>query len=153
MRYQKSPWWRAWLGSRYQMQTHGPAIPAFIPEASAFAEQMATQMGGVSYGVLSEVFLNIPTTAHCMGGISLGNSAADGVVDKYHRLFNYQGFYVCDGSNISTNLGVNPSLTITALTEHAMSHIPHKSTQSPYPADTARQNVTLVQKDANKIPA
>ena len=153
MRYQKSPWWRAWLGSRYQMQTHGPAIPAFIPAASAFAEQMATQMGGVGYGVLSEVFLNIPTTAHCMGGISLGNSAADGVVDKYHRLFNYQGFYVCDGGNISTNLGVNPSLTITALTEHAMSHIPHKSTQSPYPADTTRQNVTLVQKDASKIPA
>jgi cholesterol oxidase len=114
---------------------------------------MATQMGGVGYGVLSEVFLNIPTTAHCMGGISLGNSAADGVVDKYHRLFNYQGFYVCDGGNISTNLGVNPSLTITALTEHAMSHIPHKSTQLLHAADTTSQNVTLVQKDASKIPA
>lgn len=130
MRYQKSPWWRTWFGSRYHMQTHGQAIPAFIPEASAFAEQMASQMGGIGYGVLSEVFLNIPTTAHCMGGVSLGNSADDGVVDKYHRLFNYQGFYVCDGSNISTNLGVNPSLTITALAEHAMSHIPPKQTQA-----------------------
>ena len=88
-----------------------------------------------------------------MGGISLGNSAADGVVDKHHRLFNYQGFYVCDGGNISTNLGVNPSLTITALTEHAMSHIPYKSAQLPHAADTTSQNATLVQKDASKIPA
>ena len=91
MRYQKKPWWQFWQygsDSRYRMQTHGPAIPAYIPEASEFAAQMAQQMGGIGYGVLSEIFLNIPTTAHCMGGVSLGNSADDGVVDKYHRLFN-----------------------------------------------------------------
>lgn len=110
----------------YKMQSQGQAIPSFIPVASEFADKMATQMGGTTFGMLSEVFLNIPTTAHCMGGVSLGQTSEDGVVDRYHRLFNYQGFYVCDGSNISSNLGVNPSLTITALAEHAMSHIPAK---------------------------
>lgn len=110
----------------YKMQTIGKPIPSFIPVASEFAAKMATQTHGYAYGVISEIFLNIPTTAHAMGGISLGKNPNEGVVDKYHRLFGYQGFYVCDGSNISSNLGVNPSLTITALTEYAMSHIPMK---------------------------
>lgn len=110
----------------YRMQTQGKSIPSFIPVASEFADNMAKQMGGTTFGMLSEVFLNIPTTAHCMGGVSLGRNSDEGVVDKSHRLFNYQRFYVCDGSNISSNLGVNPSLTITALTENAMSHVPVK---------------------------
>lgn len=111
----------------YKMQTNGKPIPSFIPVASEFADKMAKARGGYAFGMISEIFLNIPTTAHAMGGVSLGNSSEDGVVDKYHQLFNYQGFYVCDGSNISSNLGVNPSLTITALTEHAMSYIPAKA--------------------------
>ena len=65
-----------------------------------------------------------PATAHCIGGCVIGDSPEDGVVDVRHRVFGYQNMYVCDGSVVSANLGVNPSLTITALAERAMSFIP-----------------------------
>ena len=70
--------------------------------------------------------LNVPTTAHILGGAPMGTSPADGVVDARNRVFGYDNLYVVDGSMIPANLGVNPSLTITAMAEHAMSHIPPK---------------------------
>ena len=75
----------------------------------------------------TEMLFNIPTTAHCMGGAAIADSPARGVVDYRCRVFGYQNMYICDGSILGANLGVNPSLTITALTEHAMSHIPAAS--------------------------
>jgi cholesterol oxidase len=75
---------------------------------------------------LSEIFFNVPMTAHCMGGCNMASSAEDGVIDAKHRVFNYRNLYVIDGSVIAANLGVNPSLTITALAERAMSFIPDK---------------------------
>ena len=73
-----------------------------------------------------EPILDIPTTAHILGGCCMGDSAATGVIDAQHRVFGYEGLYVIDGSTISANVGVNPSLTICALAERAMSLIPDK---------------------------
>ena len=70
---------------------------------------------------------NIPTTAHILGGCCMGDSAETGVIDARHRVYGYDGLYVIDGSTISANVGVNPSLTITALAERAMSFIPPKA--------------------------
>ncbi|MBP7273869.1 MAG: cholesterol oxidase, partial [Saprospiraceae bacterium] len=68
-----------------------------------------------------------PTTAHILGGVCMGDSDLTGVIDQYNRVFNYTNMLVCDGSMISANIGVNPSLTITAITEHAMSFIKQKN--------------------------
>nr|WP_276509406.1 GMC oxidoreductase [Zhongshania antarctica] len=77
--------------------------------------------------LITEVLFNIPATAHCMGGVGMGKSSEEGVIDSQNRVFGYRNMLVCDGSMLSSNLGVNPSLTITALTEHAMSFIPQKA--------------------------
>jgi cholesterol oxidase len=107
-----------------QLGSEGGPIPTFIPEANAFAEKGAKALGGTATTFLSEILFNIPTTAHCMGGCAMADSPARGVMDVQSRVFGYQNMLICDGSMLSANLGVNPSLTITALTEHAMSYIP-----------------------------
>ena len=74
--------------------------------------------------MLPEILFNVPGTAHCIGGCVIADSSTHGVVDSRHRVFNYKNMYICDGSVVAANLGVNPSLTITALAERAMSFIP-----------------------------
>lgn len=106
------------------LKTEGGKIPATIPDAQNIAIKAAEQQGGVPMTTFPEIFLNIPMTAHCMGGACIARTEKDGVVDHRQRVFGYENFLICDGSVISANLGVNPSLTITALAEHAMSHIP-----------------------------
>jgi cholesterol oxidase len=102
-------------------------ISPFIPKANAFAQALANNTEkGTAVTAFTEIFLNIPTTAHILGGAVMGDSAKNGVINYKNEVFNYKNMYVCDGSMVSANLGVNPSLTITALTEHAMSHIPNK---------------------------
>jgi cholesterol oxidase len=76
---------------------------------------------------ITEVVLDVPTTAHILGGCAMGTSAQEGVIDAQNRVHGHPGLYVIDGSMIGANLGVNPSLTITALAERAMSFIPLKS--------------------------
>jgi cholesterol oxidase len=98
--------------------------PTFIPVANQAAGWIAEQTGGTAQSSLAEAIANIPTTAHVLGGAVIGASSADGVVDSEHRVFDYEGLYVCDGSVVPANPGVNPSLTITALAERAMSRIP-----------------------------
>ena len=73
---------------------------------------------------MSEALFNVPNTAHILGGAVIGHSPEDGVVDSRQRVFGYENLLVCDGSAVPANVGVNPSLTITALAEHAMSHVP-----------------------------
>ena len=104
----------------------GPAPTASIPEATALAERVAEKIDGFPTTLVTETVLGIPTTAHILGGCCMGDSAATGVIDADHRVFGYPGLYVIDGSAISANPGVNPSLTITALAERAMSKIPAK---------------------------
>jgi cholesterol oxidase len=98
--------------------------PTFIPVANRFAEWLAERTGGIAQSGLTEAVANIPTTAHILGGAVIGADRSSGVIDARQRVFGYENLLVCDGSAIPANVGVNPSLTITALAEHAMSHIP-----------------------------
>ena len=90
-------------------------------------------MGGTSGGSIGEPF-NRPMTAHFIGGCTIGDSPETGVVDAYQRVFGHPGLHVADGSAISANLGVNPSLTITAQAERAMAFWPNKGEPGPAPA-------------------
>ena len=94
--------------------------------------------------LLTEILFNIPTTAHCIGGCAMADSPERGVMDVQNRVFGYRNMLVCDGSMLSANLGVNPSLTITALTEHAMSHIPAKATLEAAPPRILHDQVSFV---------
>jgi cholesterol oxidase len=85
---------------------------------------VAEKLQGLPVSLVTETALGVPTTAHILGGCCMGASAAEGVIDREHRVFGYEGLFVIDGSSVSANPGVNPSLTITALAERAMSHIP-----------------------------
>lgn len=105
----------------------GPAPTAFIPEATDLAQRIAKEIDGFPQTIFTETLLGIPTTAHILGGCCMGDSAANGVIDKEHRVFGYKGLYVIDGSAMSANPGVNPSLTITAMAERAMNKIPARA--------------------------
>jgi cholesterol oxidase len=98
----------------------------YIPAANDAARAMAKKMDGVPQSALNEVLLDVPTTAHILGGCPMGRDREGGVIDFAGRVFGHRGLYVVDGSMIGANLGVNPSLTITALSEHAMSQVPVK---------------------------
>ncbi len=122
------PWW--WpFGQRLvsELPAGQTQPPTFIPAANLVARKVAEKTDGVALGAINEALLDAPTTAHILGGCCMGATDADGVIDADHQVFNYPGLYVCDGSAISANLGVNPSLTITALSELAMSKIPPKT--------------------------
>jgi cholesterol oxidase len=98
--------------------------PTFIPAANAFAEWLAERTGGLAQSSIMEAAANIPSTAHILGGAVIGADPSRGVVDARQRVFGYENLLVVDGAAIPANVGVNPSLTITALAEHAMSHVP-----------------------------
>ncbi|MDF1561658.1 MAG: GMC family oxidoreductase [Deltaproteobacteria bacterium] len=104
----------------------GPRPTAAIPEASELAYRIAKRMNGYPGSLITETLLGIPTTAHILGGCVIGKDASEGVIDAEHRVFGYDGMYVIDGSAISANPGVNPSLSICALAERAMTFIPPK---------------------------
>jgi cholesterol oxidase len=112
------------------LASQGKKVPTFIPQANEFALKAATLIGGTAMSMVTEILLNVPSTAHVLGGRPMAGSTADGVVDSRNRVFGYQKLYICDGSVLAANLGVNPSLTICAVTERAMSFIP--------PAENAR---------------
>ena len=99
-------------------------IPTFIPVANQFAEWLAARTGGIAQTAFMEAVANIATTAHVLGGAVIGADASAGVVDARQRVFGYENMLVCDGSAVPANVGVNPSLTITAMAEHAMSKVP-----------------------------
>jgi len=118
-------WERPWFWPfRKFLVSRGDKVPTYIPQANEFAQKMAQLAGGTAMSMLPEILFNVPGTAHCLGGCVIASSADKGVVDARHRVFGYKNLYVCDGSVIAANLGVNPSLTITALAERAMSFIP-----------------------------
>jgi len=120
-------WERPWFWPfRKRLVSRGDRIPTFIPQANEFARKFAQLTGGTAMSMLPEILFDIPGTAHCIGGCAIADSPERGVVDAQHRVFGYRNLYICDGSVIAANLGVNPSLTITALAERAMSLIPHQ---------------------------
>jgi cholesterol oxidase len=111
---------------------HGEPSPTWIPEAHHAARTLAEEMGGMAGGTWLDLF-NIPTTAHFLGGCTIGASPEEGVVDAYHRVYGHPGLHVVDGSAVSANLGVNPSLTITAQAERAMAFWPNRGEEDPRP--------------------
>lgn len=106
-------------------QGHGLPNPTWIPAAHEANERIAEKIDGFPGASLGEIF-DVPMTAHFLGGCAIGDSPGSGVVDAYHRAYGHEGLHVVDGSTISANLGVNPSLTITAQAERAMSLWPNK---------------------------
>lgn len=108
--------------------------PTYLPLANRIAARMAEKMGGTPGSVLPEVLADTSTTAHILGGATMGRTPADGVCDPQGRVFGHEGLYVADGSLVPANLGVNPSLTIAALAEHVMSGIPPSPSGRPRPA-------------------
>ena len=121
-------WQRPWFWPLHKaLVSRGDKVPTYIPRANEFAKKFAEVAGGSPMSMLPEIVFNIPDTAHCIGGCVIGSSAESGVVDSRQRVFGYRNMYICDGSVIAANLGVNPSLTITTLAERAMSFIPPAS--------------------------
>jgi cholesterol oxidase len=126
------------LGSFWLQTEQDPERPnpTFIPIANRAAEWFARRTGGIAQSALTEAMFNIPTTAHILGGAVIAADAQGGVVDANQRVFGYRNLLVCDGSAIPANVGVNPSLTITALAEHAMSAVPAAAPQAQSATDT-----------------
>ncbi|MGH3492009.1 MAG: FAD-dependent oxidoreductase [Sciscionella sp.] len=114
-------------------QGHGEPNPSFIPAGFEANQRTAEHIGGLAGGTWGEVF-NVPLTAHFIGGCPIGDNAGSGVIDPYHRAYGHPNLSIVDGSAISANLGVNPSLTITAQAERAMSFWPNKGEVDPRPA-------------------
>ncbi|MFA1549086.1 FAD-dependent oxidoreductase [Actinomadura chokoriensis] len=112
---------------------HGEPNPTWIPEGHEATRLIAEEIGGMPGGSWGDLF-DVPMTAHFLGGCAIGDSADSGVIDAYHRVYGHPGLHVVDGSAISANLGVNPSLTITAQAERAMSFWPNRSEDDPRPA-------------------
>ena len=106
-------------------QGHGEPNPTWIPIGHDAVRRIAKRIGGFPAGGWNDVF-NIPMTAHLLGGAVIGDSAETGVIDPYHRVYGHPGLHVVDGASVSANLGVNPSLTITALAERAMALWPNR---------------------------
>jgi cholesterol oxidase len=113
-------------------QGHGEPNPTWIPAGHDVARRIARRIGGFAGGGWNDVF-NIPMTAHFLGGAVIGDSAETGVIDPYHRVYGHPGLHVVDGAAVSANLGVNPSLTITAQAERAMAMWPNAGQPDPRP--------------------
>jgi cholesterol oxidase len=125
LRPREGPFGSLWLKTE---QDPEKPIPTFIPVANQAAEWFAKRTGGIAQSSTTEALFNIPTTAHILGGAVIAPDPSQGVIDARQRVFGYENLLVCDGSAIPANVGVNPSLTITALAEHAMSHLPAADT-------------------------
>ena len=110
----------------------GEAPTAFNPKAREMAKKMEKIVNGKAMVMSTETLLGIPTTAHILGGACMGKDDTSGVIDSKNRVFNYENMLICDGSALSANPGVNPSLSITAIAERAMSFIPSKQDDSSF---------------------
>jgi cholesterol oxidase len=113
-------------------QGHGEPNPSWIPVGNEVTRRLAEKIDGVAGGTWGELF-NIPLTAHFLGGAAIGDSPEHGVIDPYQRVYNYPTMHVVDGASVSANLGVNPSLSITAQAERAASLWPNKGEEDLRP--------------------
>lgn len=101
-------------------------VPAYIPSGQEVMRRYAAKVNGTAMNAVTELAFNMSSTAHIIGGCAMGSDASEGVVNERFEAFGYPSMYILDGSIVPANLGVNPSLTITALSEYAMSLIPEK---------------------------
>lgn len=116
--------------------------PDKLPVAYRAAEWMQDKLGGTAQAVFTEAIFSIPLTAHILGGAVIGGDAQTGVVDDRNRVFGYENLLVCDGAAVPANVGANPALTITALAERAMAHIPAKGSLAELATSTANLSPT-----------
>ncbi|MGW5457172.1 GMC family oxidoreductase N-terminal domain-containing protein [Streptomyces sp. NPDC003996] len=134
-------------------QGHGTPNPKQIKAATEAASALAAEINGFAGSNVGEL-MGTPLTAHFLGGCPIGDSAETGVIDPYHRLYGHPGISVVDGAAVSANLGVNPSLTITAQAERAMSFWPNKGEDDPRPAQgAAYERLKPVEPQAPVVPA
>lgn len=141
------------LGNLVTRPGHGEPNPTYLPVANEAARDVADMLDGEPWGAWNETLLDAPTTAHILGGCVIGDGPEAGVIDPYQRVYGYDGLSVADGSAVSANLGVNPSLTITAMTERAMSCWPNKGEADPRPAvGSAYERVVPVAPAAPAVP-
>ncbi|PKW09549.1 cholesterol oxidase [Streptomyces sp. 1222.5] len=134
-------------------QGHGAPNPKQIKAATEAASALASEINGFAGSNVGEL-MGTPLTAHFLGGCPIGDSAETGVIDPYHRLYGHPGISVVDGAAVSANLGVNPSLTITAQAERAMSFWPNKGEADPRPATgTAYERLKPVEPQTPAVPA
>jgi cholesterol oxidase len=123
---------RRWFGRDVRLTTAQDPdhpIPTFFPIANQAAEWLAERHGGIAQSFLTEALLSVPVTAHILGGAVIGKDADHGVVNARHEVYGYRNLLVCDGAAVPANPGVNPSLTITAMAELAMTHIAVKGSE------------------------
>jgi cholesterol oxidase len=131
----------------------GDPNPTWIPMANSVTRDLAEQMGG-NAGSSTADLAGIPMTAHFIGGCVIGDSATTGVIDPYQRVFGYQGLHITDGSAISANLGVNPSLTIVAQAERAIALWPNNGDVDARPdLGEPYQRVPVVAPQHPAVPA
>jgi cholesterol oxidase len=146
---------RTWLG-RLKLTSgpgHGVPSPTWIPAANETMRRIAARIDGFPLNSVGEM-IDIPMTAHFLGGCAIGDSCETGVVDPYHRMYGYPGLHVVDGSAISANLGVNPALTITAQAERAMALWPNNGEADPRPTlGAAYRHVPPVAPRSPAVPA
>ncbi|MFZ4176043.1 GMC oxidoreductase [Streptomyces griseoincarnatus] len=134
-------------------QGHGAPNPKQIKAATDGASALAAEINGFAGSNVGEL-TGMPLTAHFLGGCAIGDSPETGVIDPYHRLYGHPGITVVDGSAVSANLGVNPSLTITAQAERAMSFWPNKGEEDPRPAQGEEyRRLNPVEPEAPAVPA
>lgn len=118
---------RGWFGAGLTMANDlQQRVPSYIPSGQEALYRYAEKVKGVPHNAFTEIVFGLSSTAHILGGCPMGKTAAEGVVDDHFRVHGYKNFYILDGSIMPCNLGVNPSLTITALSEYAMDQIPVK---------------------------
>jgi cholesterol oxidase len=116
------------LGFMNSTVSTGKKPTPFIPESVKLIKEYSEAVNGVSTSFALETIAGIPSTAHILGGAVMGENSSEGVIDKNNKVFGYENLYIIDGSMISANPGVNPSLSITAIAERAMDQIPAKTT-------------------------
>ncbi len=134
-------------------QGTGEPNPDWIPVAHEVAREYAAAADGVTGNIGTDIF-NIPATAHYIGGCTIGTSAATGVIDPYQRVHGHPGLHIADGSAITANLGVNPSLTITAQAERAMAFWPNKGEADSRPAlGAAYERIAAVPPKSPAVPS
>ena len=116
---------RGWFNLSSKLSSGLKPTP-FIPMAKTLADRVAKEINGNAFMMSTDILMGSPSTAHILGGSVIGKNISNGVIDADQKVFGYDNMYVCDGSAVSANPGVNPSLTITAMTERVMSKIPDK---------------------------
>lgn len=123
----KMIWKNGLFGGKMAISNKGHGkVPAYIPQGQEVMHRYAEKVNGVPMNAVTEILFNMSTTAHILGGCPMGKNASEGVINEKFEVHGYPNMHILDGSIIQGNLGVNPSLTITALSEYAMSLIPEK---------------------------